>query len=104
MEHVLAVGLIVEAIENASDCFRCRGRERNSGVSRKRPLRMPSTARKLPNFVVPKPSPMPAASGAERAIARVDIAEDLARAEAGARGDLRHQAGLVAEFGAAAFR
>src|ERR1035437_9206342 len=38
-------------------------------------------------------------SGAERPIVRVDVSEHPPRAEAGARRDVCHQAGLVAEFG-----
>src|ERR1017187_1165707 len=38
-------------------------------------------------------------SGAERTIVRVDVSEHPPRAEAGARRDVCHQAGLVAEFG-----
>ena len=40
-----------------------------------------------------------ASSGAERTIVRFDVAEHPPRAEAGARRDVCHQAGLVAELG-----
>ena len=69
----------------------------NSGVSRNRPLRMASIARKFPTFR--SETQARADSGrAERPVVRLDIAEHLLRAQPGTRRDLRHQAGLVAEL------
>src|ERR1017187_3192791 len=71
----------------------------NSGVSRNRPLRTPSSARKLPILAFPKPSPRRSARGPDRAVGGVDIAKQPRRAQAGARGDVGDQAALVAKFG-----
>src|ERR1035437_3310953 len=71
----------------------------NSGVSRKRPLRTPSSARKLPILALPKPGPPGPPGRAKGAVGGVDIAKQPRHAQAGACGDVGDQAALVAKLG-----
>ena len=97
MKHVLAGRLIIEAIENRlvvadvverSELRRIEKTSAANAVNRE----------EVAELRVAESQAEVSSRGAEGAVARVDIAEHFARAQAGARGHLRHQAGLIAKL------
>src|ERR1035437_63732 len=99
VNDVPAGGLIIEAVENGlilSDIVVWNELRRIEKTSAANAV----DGQKIADLRVAETEPEASAHSAEGAVAGIDIAEHLAGAEAGARGDLRHQAGFIAKLGA----
>src|ERR1039458_4371250 len=98
MERVLTCGLKVETIEQSLIVPNVvEGPE--LGSVQKTAAAHSIDAQKVAEFRGAIAQAETASSGAERTVVRVDVSEHPPRAEAGARRDVCHQAGLVAELG-----
>src|ERR1019366_2052646 len=98
MEYVLPVGLVIEAVEDGfavADVVERREFRRIEKASAAYALQRQEVA----DLRISEAEPRRSARGAERAVGGVDVAKQARRAQAGARGDVGHQAAFVAELG-----
>ena len=97
MESVLAVGLIVHAIENRLVVANVVDRS-ELGCIQESPAPNAVSRQKISKLRAAETQAHAASGGTERPIVRLDVAKHLSRSQARTCSDLRHQAALVAKF------